>query len=1856
MLELDVLEERPHNALESSASRTVPHKWPVLHVPFIHEFTLGPSSISDASNPHQVVLQETHNSLTEIAEDAKFIPEPELVSSARIKDTGALFTLKSAVMLDTVETVTPMEICDSDQNMMLQESVESSDLQIREGFLEITVTRDPTDQLYVKDGHTLSDPISKMNDKAAGMEVMGTGAVLQSEQNERVGDLLHEPNRDESSDLGLSNSDKVLTKRGSLTPTEIQTSIEESPEGSLSDECTMLKSSNHQCLAYNTRDGDSVKCLEVKHLQCLQNSSVQKLFNTELPLASESFNERSVCKDMGFPCVNDVGSATCLVEKSEPNTDDDMNASYENVPTDQDLDMDFESTQQDIKATSLNKKDNDPSVAYPSDSAQTVNARLQDVQSETLKVDLLLYAKSVIEDGSKSPGIIEDDQSFTPNHPPCFENLTSAKALDNEECSFSSSKSDCNNPIDDGAQDCHKYTCANTLEDHASLAPATSICEEPLYQQSSADCSKTSFVDCHIKDSDLDGGTKEHVVMSVAPSNGLARNFRIKEPNINSICLSVETEKNEYNIPQTMEIDLLKETRNLTVTQSERLCDMAPAVMNDATTSPRTLQDPNCLVDSSCGIGDPRNVVHDVTNCNQAITSHVQSNLLVPIKEAVLTTDDLKVPCQTVQYNTDETPSHALVPYIDIWGSFSKPEVNSLLSLREPINVISKKIESQELKKDDELKGGKKEGYRIEDPPENSTKDCVPKAFKDPLEVEDFSQYGGKSKKDEAVLDSLRQRETLLAQGIKCNASANSFPCHAECHSIKIYDSRIPRVPSSTNQSEGNCHFHSGALCDSSVALTVHNKSALPHLSDVQQAGDPIQSDQTHACFSKERLAPQLYLSNDCSDLTLHPSANNVSLTDVKNREESHSNVFLGNLQLDVTTSYTESSVQILDDPSKSLSLKQETDLRPKPTTTFQELFKASNPVECMQASKEVVSGPTQSAQSDILIEGRSPFMLRMKKKLTLESVSSLAKAVVPVKTKFTRVKPQRDVFNMEIAVHKKTLKARSTQSADYIKMLSSTGNSKKSNLRPAPQSLNYSIPREAKRPKISNGRDMCPATSGLLNCSDKFSQNSESYHLYQSGQACKRTDPPSSSTSHPRLGTDISVKKQPDWKCKSFSAQENLPINIETKTCKSSSVLDVQDSPDVSVKYKLLPSEYIDLNLTSKPHCSKLTRGGAVSQKATSLLKSTQDQMLLSKLSRIANRLTAPSKCETFSSNLKVVPFHRVKMQAKKLLNVFSCVRMRMNSQPGQIWQENVCLTSSRDRRVCQSMNLYPKSYFSSLGDTFSLHACDNLTFPVSFHVNLDPSCLSDFLKLNPPDFILGSPQSTAHSSELSEWTLSLFLSSHMPPDTDNVHLLTQWNPQFRSLTSSSESSRTSKTVRKSGCSTLGLHTVLALSSPGSYRLWTRRMNLGSRIPTVQKLSVTQFAHGLKGSPQQLTTKKDQFSSLAFSMGRILSTWSQHGVSAFPSDCANTHPNCSVWLPSQNSNIISACRSPHQLACVPRLPLNTNSHLNKYSLPVQNHSITFKPRTSHQEDLGLPFCLSIHPKDPRPRCWLSSQYKNDPRLSSFSIKQDSGPKHSFIFSSVKKDNLNLPLKPSGQQKDNLERPLVLKLDVKPVAGIPLQKHKKSTIHLDNCDGSVRRDAVVDLPCPESQSKGQTCPFKQKEEIIIPCAQSQNKNQGNENGSFERKPQRVSQIRIRRTIPKPDPNLTPMGLPKPKRVNKKEFSLEDIYTNKNYKSPPPARSLETIFEEPKEKNGVLISVSQQKRKRVLEFRDCTVPRLKRPKGKVMKVMTSCKRGRKAAMEGVQLDALLIQKLMDLENCLLEEEAMERESAACEMPS
>ncbi|XP_014049381.2 proline-rich protein 14 isoform X4 [Salmo salar] len=98
-----------------------------------------------------------------------------------------------------------------------------------------------------------------------------------------------------------------------------------------------------------------------------------------------------------------------------------------------------------------------------------------------------------------------------------------------------------------------------------------------------------------------------------------------------------------------------------------------------------------------------------------------------------------------------------------------------------------------------------------------------------------------------------------------------------------------------------------------------------------------------------------------------------------------------------------------------------------------------------------------------------------------------------------------------------------------------------------------------------------------------------------------------------------------------------------------------------------------------------------------------------------------------------------------------------------------------------------------------------------------------------------------------------------------------------------------------------------------------------------------------------------------------------------------------------------------------------------------------------------------------------------------------------------------------------------------------------------------------------------------------------------ETGKHEER-RKVSSIRIRKALPKLLHNLTPMGLPKPIRVKKKEFSLEEVYTNKNF-TKPPERRLETIFEVPlSRRDGSYSLLGQKRMKRFVEFPEVGVAR------------------------------------------------------------
>nr|XP_028565874.1 protein PRR14L isoform X2 [Podarcis muralis] len=554
-------------------------------------------------------------------------------------------------------------------------------------------------------------------------------------------------------------------------------------------------------------------------------------------------------------------------------------------------------------------------------------------------------------------------------------------------------------------------------------------------------------------------------------------------------------------------------------------------------------------------------------------------------------------------------------------------------------------------------------------------------------------------------------------------------------------------------------------------------------------------------------------------------------------------------------------------------------------------------------------------------------------------------------------------------------------------------------------------------------------------------------------------------------------------------------------------------------------------------------------------LSKLTKDPALLRKLSALANKLLAlpgnPQNRNQLlgSTELLPVPEKYSHFRHKKLLEVFSCVDLKLNSP----WFNGS--SCSFKMFTSQSLALYPLEltnlFFLELGNNNSPLAFSAPVFPVTFHIKLDSSPARNLPGLtaqhNDPSNSHRLALGEACDFQPSKWTFSLLL----PQSCLGVTPVQRdaWVPAESHTTTplaslgAAESWRSEAITaqrRRAGCSPLGLHTVLALYSPGCYRIWTRRRSLTSRLPAVQNLAALQLAQGLKGLRHSASASADLFSSLPYSLGRVLSIWSQH--------------------------------SP---------PPNRPSEFT----PLHSKRCKWQPATSATTRLGFGNSSAMLPQVP-------DQCVDDPSTVADAVRLEP----SFSVSLCASCSLLEPAPP----------PLGIPVPAFPVT--PLDE--------------------LDVPVP-----------------VLPKTGSRL-----EKAELEKRPKKVSQIRIRKTIPKPDPNLTPMGLPRPKRLKKTEFSLEEIYTNKNYKSPPTTRCLETIFEEPKEKNGSLISVSQQKRKRILEFQDFTIPRKRRARSRV-KMMGGSTRAQKAALGGRELDVLLIQKLTDLESFFAKEEEQEQASGS-----
>ncbi|EHB06765.1 hypothetical protein GW7_17671 [Heterocephalus glaber] len=633
-----------------------------------------------------------------------------------------------------------------------------------------------------------------------------------------------------------------------------------------------------------------------------------------------------------------------------------------------------------------------------------------------------------------------------------------------------------------------------------------------------------------------------------------------------------------------------------------------------------------------------------------------------------------------------------------------------------------------------------------------------------------------------------------------------------------------------------------------------------------------------------------------------------------------------------------------------------------------------------------------------------------------------------------------------------------------------------------------------------------------------------------------------------------LPLKKQPHRTCKRVSYQEPVSMGRKLNKIRNSAFGKNSSDPIPTKAHRLLSScaASVPAQLEPKTVPSRSLLSHVPKQRITSchplrnlnFKKSTKESALLNKLSILASKLAPATKTQKLryrrcSSALLPVAKSYKRLRYKRLLDGFSYNAMQLDPYlAGTGWDK---------RPNSKPLALYSleaiKMSFIDLSNKMPSLLFGSEIFPVSFHVKLASDCMTEFSRTFPEHCAparLALEEASQCPSQPPKWTFSFFLSHGCPGmatfrEDTGLHSQTHTQAPQQTPAPLQDCGGTSIVQTRANCSVLGLHTLLALCSPGCYRIWTKKRSFSSRMPTMQRFFMAQFTQGLKGLRSPTSIANKIFCSLPYSVGRVLSIWSQHGPSSCSFEISALHSIHSKQQPS-----LDTTSSHNVLPYVPLLGLETTY------------------RTSGSQMRLEPAFPALVPKS----CLVT-----EPAVS------------------------KLLLSASDFQ----------------VPGF------------DELDG-------VTAACPRPQSS----PPEQKE------------------AEPEKRPKKVSQIRIRKTIPKPDPNLTPMGLPRPKRLKKKEFSLEEIYTNKNYKSPPANRCLETIFEEPKERNGTLISISQQKRKRVLEFQDFTVPRKRRARGKV-KLGGSFTRAQKAALQSRELDALLIQKLMELETFFAKEEEQEQSS-------
>lgn len=377
-----------------------------------------------------------------------------------------------------------------------------------------------------------------------------------------------------------------------------------------------------------------------------------------------------------------------------------------------------------------------------------------------------------------------------------------------------------------------------------------------------------------------------------------------------------------------------------------------------------------------------------------------------------------------------------------------------------------------------------------------------------------------------------------------------------------------------------------------------------------------------------------------------------------------------------------------------------------------------------------------------------------------------------------------------------------------------------------------------------------------------------------------------------------LPIKKQPHRTCKRISCPELATVQRKITKVRNSDCGKSSSNPIPTKTHRLLspcavPAAPLEPEaVPSKSLCSHIPKPEATlcrPLRSPSCRKPTKESALLNKLSVLASKLvlaTKPQKLryQRYSSSLVPLAKSYKRLRYKKLLDGFSCNAMQLDP----------CLAATGWGRRSNSkpLALYSleavKMSFIDLSNKMPSLLFGTEIFPFSFHVKSASSCMVESSRTF-PEHCAPSRLALAETSQCSspppKWTFSFFMSHGCPGMAtfrEDTGLCSQTHTQAPPQTAAPLQDYGGTAIVQTGadCSVLGLHTLLALCSPGCYRIWTKRRRFTNHMPTVQRLFLTQFTQGLKGLSSPASLADTVFCSLPYSVGRVLSIWSQHGPS----------------------------------------------------------------------------------------------------------------------------------------------------------------------------------------------------------------------------------------------------------------------------------------------------------------------------------------------------------------------------------------